>query len=364
MYTITTVEDFSIYKASRHALELYTPLIHEAKASNEEFLKTTPTGNLSKPITGTFIYAHPPNYRGLPTLKWGVSQWRSLLQKFRSVGMDTVIFQAAVWNELGECYYPSRTFQSHRMWNVLEPMLEATTAEKIRVFIGGYGSTTGWMKHLSPETAAREERTCIACLTELLQDRDAFEGFYFPSETAYTGSLDRSKSAQLNRIYRTFFNHIKETDDRIRILMSPATKYFPGKDREMEDHWIEMLQGVPLDILAPQDSIGTCGSRLRHADGMYRIWKSLCSKLNIDLWANIEIFERNDLALNDNSITAKPERVIAQVNIASPYVDKLICWEAPHYLFGRSDSASNPLLQRVFASPEPIEGDRCAAVEA
>lgn len=356
MYNIIDVDTFKIFKASQHAQELYGPLIREAGSSNQHFLETASPLYPKMPITGSFVYAHPPNYRGLPALGWGVAQWRSFLRKIRAFGMDTVIFQAALWNELQECYYPSRVFASYKTWNVIEPFLEAAREEQITVFIGGYGSTTGWNDHLDPEKAAREERACIDCLTELLRYREAFEGFYFSPETAYTGSLNRTKIARLNRIYRVLFNHIKAADDAIRILISPATKYFQGKEREMEEHWLAVLDGVPLDILAPQDSIGTCGSRLCQAERMYQVWKELCLKQNINLWANIELFERKDLSLLNNSVTARPERVIAQINLASPYVEKLICWEAPYYLIGCEDAASAELAGTVFSSPEVASG--------
>ncbi len=359
MYDIVSIEGFRIFKASRRARELYEPLIAEAGRSNNAFLQERGPVGPGRRITGSFVYAHPPNYRGTPTLEWGREEWRGLLRQMRAMGMDTAIFQAAVWKELAECYYPSRAFAGYRGWNVIEPFLEAAREEGVAVFLGGYGSTTGWQEHLTTGEAAREEAACVACLDELLAYREAFEGFYFTSETAYTGAPNPEKAACLNQIYGSLFRHLKAADPSVRILMSPATKFFPGKETEMEEHWEAMLANVPLDILAPQDSIGTCGSRLAHAEEMYRVWKRICERRGIRLWANVELFERSDLGQVDNSIPASPLRVAAQIDAAAPYVEKLVCWEAPHYLFGSDAPEAARLREALLA-----HGEEVAAVPA
>ena len=116
--------------------------------------------------------------------------------------------------------------------------------------------------------------------------------------------------------------------------MSPATKYFPAKMPEMIDSWLAILDEVPLDIMAPQDSIGTCGNELVHQAETYKAWAEICNKKDITFWSNIEIFERKDsIDGASHSIPASPERVTAQINNAVPYAEKLICWEAPYYMF-------------------------------
>jgi hypothetical protein len=119
----------------------------------------------------------------------------------------------------------------------------------------------------------------------------------------------------------------------MQILMSPATKYFPNKMAEMADSWLAIMQDVPLDMMAPQDSIGTCGNLLRHQPETYKIWHQICQQQGIEFWSNIEIFERKDqITGTDYNVPAPSQRVTAQINHAAPYAKKLICWEAPYYL--------------------------------
>ena len=100
---------------------------------NRRFLETSGTADGTRlPITGTFVYAHPPDYEGTPTLDWGKREWGEVFQHLKKRGMDTVVFQASVWNELEEVYYRSAAFHSFRSWNVVEPMLSAARENGIR----------------------------------------------------------------------------------------------------------------------------------------------------------------------------------------------------------------------------------------
>ena len=334
MFTIEKVEDFSLFIASDRARKQVEPLIARAKKSNRKFIKDNPQEAPKMPISGTFVYAHAPNYRGRPLHNYSVRDWMKLMRDLSRAGMDTIILQASIWNELNECYYPSTHFKNHKQWNVVEPMLEAADASCMKVYLGGYGSVTGWKEHLTQADIEHEIQNQITCLRELLKYRKLFDGIYFAPETAFTGTRDQEKEKFLNEIYREFCNTVKNEAPDKKILMSPATKYFPGKMPEMIDSWMAILDEVPLDIMAPQDSIGTCGNELVHQAETYKAWAEICNKKYITFWSNIEIFERKDTIDGVNhSIPASPEIVMAQINNAAPYAEKIICWEAPYYMF-------------------------------
>ena len=334
MFTIEKVEDFNLFIASKKAREQVEPMIAHAKESNYKFIKDNPQELPEMPISGTFVYAHPPNYRGLPMHNYSVRDWMKLMRELSRAGMDTVILQASIWNELNECYYPSAHFKNHKQWNVIEPMLEAADASCMKVYLGGYGSVTGWKEHLTQADIDQEVQSQITCLSELLKYRELFDGIYFAPETAFAGKRDLGKEKFLNEIYKEFCDTVKNEAPDKKILMSPATKYFPGKMPEMIDSWMAILDKVPLDIMAPQDSIGTCGNELVHQSETYKAWAEICNKKDITFWSNIEVFERkNSIDGENHSIPASPERVAAQINNAAPYAEKLICWEAPYYMF-------------------------------
>jgi hypothetical protein len=330
-------------------------MITAGKAANLKYLAQHKQTSPQMTITGSFVYPHPPNYRGACTLHYGKKEWMNMLMDLKNMGMDTIILQAAVWNELGECYYPSKHFAGHKSWNVIEPMLEAAKETGLAVFLGGYGSVTGWAEKLSVNAIEAEKNNQSACYRELLKYRKLFDGFYFAPETAYCGARNLDKEKFLNELYREFFCEIKNKTPDLRILMSPATKYFPGKMDEMKASWMALLDGVPLDIMAPQDSIGSCGNQLAHQHETYRAWTEVCQALNIAFWSNIELFERHSLLDGDSyNYTASPERVTVQINNAAPYAEKLICWEAPYYL-GPNSGPRGKMLRECLLNANAID---------
>jgi hypothetical protein len=358
MFHIEKVDDFSIFMASDRAAKIVEPMIGRAKEANRKYLLENRQAPAQMPISGTFVYAHPPNYRGRPMHNYSARDWMKLMRDLKRAGMDTIILQASVWNELKECYYPSAYFKDYKQWNVVEPMLSAADAAGMTVYLGAYGSVTGWKECLTAADIEQEKRNQLACFHELLKYREFFTGIYFVPETAFTGSRDYSKEKFLNEIYREFCGAVKEEAPDKEILMSPATKYYPGKMPEMLDSWLAILEGVPLDIMAPQDSIGTCGNELAHQKETYEAWSAVCREYDISFWSNIEIFERKNSVRELNpSIPASPERVFAQINNAAPYAEKLICWEAPYYLFDTSPGSRN---LRKFLESTALELTCCS----
>jgi hypothetical protein len=333
MYFIKNVGDYKLFLPTAKALSGHYKSRKKLLAWNQEFLAKQPCRKLAGKITGSFVYAHPPNYIGVNTLHFGVDEWKTELIRLKNYGMDTIIFQASVWNELEECYYPSEEFKSYRCWNVIEPMLEAASELSLTVFLGGYGSVTCWMDKLNSSVIDSEIRRQFNCFQELLRYRKFFDGFYFASESAFTGVRDQKRETFLGTLYGKLFNKIKTIDPSVKIMMSPATFYHPKrKINAMVDAWNAMFSKASPDILAPQDSIGCNCISLKHQDDAYRAWSEICRYNKIRLWANIEIFDCCEhVDLERTRCTASTDRIIAQINNAAPYVEKMITWEALYY---------------------------------
>ena len=64
-------------------------------------------------------------------MTWGTEEWRSLFRELKEMGIDTVIYQAAAWVEMRECYYPSKAFAGYRTWDSLTHLVEANAQEGI-----------------------------------------------------------------------------------------------------------------------------------------------------------------------------------------------------------------------------------------
>lgn len=331
--TIEQVDDFKIFCASERAMRCSAPLIESSAQANQEFIETRSIQAPKMPITGSFVYAHAPNYRGRPMNNAGYSGWMQALGCLVDLGIDTIILQASLWNELNECDYPSKAFANMKFFDVVDPLLKAAKSHGLTVFLGGYGSLTGWKEQLSAEDINGEDSRQTLCFKELIaRYRGQFSGFYFMPETAFHGERDIDKEEKLNQLYRGFCGTIKSMAPELAILMSPATFFHPGKTADMIAAWNHILSRVPLDIMAPQDSIGCCVNTLSHQEETFAAWNEICIKNGLTFWSNVEVFQRyGDVRSINHSIPASPERIAFQINHASKFVSKLIAWELLYY---------------------------------
>jgi hypothetical protein len=324
-------------------------LREENKRRNLSAVKAAGVQKPKMPITGSFIYAHPPNYKGAETINWDKNKWLKELNRLKSYGIDTVIFQAALWSELEECYYPSKVFSSFKCWNVIEPMLEAANELKFTIFLGGYGSVTCWQERLTKSIVDEEIARQTACFKELLKYRDMFHGFYFSPESAYTGTRNLELEKFLAQLYHGFFSEIRNADSKLKILMSPATFYYPETMNEMYNSWCEVFKLSSPDIIAPQDSIGCGCITLDHQLEALKIWHDIAQTCNIEHWSNVEVFDCCAPYIDEKSrCAANPDRIVLQMNNAANYVCKLITWELLYYANEELHPQGQAFVKRIF----------------
>ncbi len=347
MYRIGNYGGFNVFEPAPASVPQVRGQVEMQIRRNREFLNgETSSFELPMRISGSFICAHAPDYVGVPTLDWNENRWLELFADMRLSGIDTVVWQASVWNELKEVYYDSKYFASYRRWRAVEPMLAAARTRNMRVFLGGYGSVVGWSQDLDDHAVRHEIDSQLACMRELLAYRDLFDGIYFSPETAFRGTRDRAREQRLNHLYRHYFSAVKKLAPEKELLMSPASKFYPGMEHDFEECWLTLLEQVPLDILAPQDSVGCSGCALSEQPQMWRCWHHAAGALGIRLWANIELFERREFGGATPFNAAAPERVAAQIRHVAPWVSKCLCWEYPY--FAGNAPGGTELRHKIF----------------
>lgn len=328
-------------------------LMDRGRPSNRDYLDRH-TGALTPGrITGSFIYAHPPDYIGRPTMEWGVREWRDLLRELKALGIDTVIHQAAAWVEMRECYYPSGRFASYRTWDSLSKLVEASAAESMTLFLGGLGNMLAFDEAATVETLDADADAQLACFNELLAYRGGFQGFYMSPETGYPGARQPEREKLLNGYYSRVCRGVKDRMPELPILMSPGTYFYPGHERDTHDFLVQMLAGCPVDILAPQDSIGTFGNTLANYRPAFQIWRDVCRTLGITLWVNAESFERVRIGTTSDFDPTPIERLTAQLSLAAEFGEKIVSWEVPHFYSASAGQGGLALrddyLRRILA---------------
>ncbi|MBQ9501288.1 MAG: DUF4434 domain-containing protein [Lentisphaeria bacterium] len=357
MSGIRTFEGFNFFQPPPETEPEDMGLVRSSYAGNEKYLAEHPDRPAAMPITASFICAHAPDYVGLPTVGWDCAQWVLLFERMKRDGIGAVIFQAALWNELRECYYRSKIFRDDfRQWEVISPMLEAARQCGMTVFLGGYGSLSGFNAgNMSDREVSREIDRQTACMLELLERDPGFAGIYYVSETYFQGREPEAEK-RLNRIYRNYLGRLAQAAPGKKFLISPATMYVPDSSRDFVEFWKVILDGLPPMILAPQDSVGTGCDLLPHAEEMWRLWKNVADHFGFPLWANIELFERVKFSGPDLFHAASPARVRAQINCAAPFVERCICWEYPFFT-GRAVGAE-ALKHEIFGRKSEQNGKK------
>ena len=145
MAWIKKFNDFKLFQPTEEEAAEAQSKLPERLEINRRFLADNPqrsTCNMS--ISGSFISAHAPDYIGVPTLHWSVEDWHNEFQAMKKNGLDTVILQAAAWKELEECYFPSKTLNVFKQFDVIAPLIEAAQSEKMTIYLGGLGTISGW----------------------------------------------------------------------------------------------------------------------------------------------------------------------------------------------------------------------------
>ena len=348
MAFVKQFKDFKLFQPTEEEASAALASLPSRLEINRSFLERHQEMPLATmKITGSFISAHAPDYVGVPTLHWGVDHWRREFRVMKEAGLDTVILQAAAWKELEECYYPSDVLKSFEAFDVLSPLAEAASLEKMLLFMGGLGSVSGWDLQ-NEEKTRREIELHTSVLSELAQRYgNGIAGFYFPCETAFRGERRPEHELQYGKILGDFCRTARELLPGKAIVMSPSSKYFEGKSADFLACWERIFSFGTPDILAPQDSIGCGGCNLANQASMWKLWKELATEVGCRLWANIELFERRTFGGEDPFDAATPERVQCQLANVAPYVEKCVCWEFSTFVNGQANGAD--ALRKVFS---------------
>ena len=323
--------DFTLVIPGPEAVEWVRSMMEQGQKANREYLAALARLPAGGRITGSFIYAHPPDYVGRPTMDYGVAEWRQLLRELKELGIDTVVYQAAAWVEMRECYYPSKLYASYKTWNSLEPLVQAVAAERVTFYLGGLGNLLAFDQNATAETLDADRDAQLACFREMMAYRGGFHGFYMSPETAFPGKRQPERGALLNRYFTQVCQGVKELLPDLPILMSPGTFYVEGMDREIHDFLYNLFKGCPVDTIAPQDSIGTFGNRLPYLQRSFEIWHQVCDELGITLWVNVESFERAHINTASDFVPADIRRLHTQLANAQQIGSKIISWEVPYF---------------------------------
>lgn len=295
--------------------------------------------NKNYPITGTFI--DEVSY-DIPSSNWSKKQWQDDFDNMQEVGINTlVIIRSSLYNR---CLYKSKHFPSLKEEgeDFIAFVLNEAKKRHMKVFVGLYMSNIDWNKGDSVNEL-KLNKTFIDEAYARYHKYSSFVGWYISHEVS-------SNEFNIIPLFNGLTKYMKKVDRNKKILISPFYKakgvYPDGSfltPKEFTKEWQEMLKncGKDIDYAAFQDG----SAPLEYYEEYLKAAKNICDKFNIELWANVETFERDVRHLY---FPISFEVLRERIRIANKYVKKLITFEFSHFLSPQSIFVSAHNLNHLY----------------
>lgn len=274
-----------------------------------------------KAITGTFVDGLATD---VPSNNWNFEQWGRQFDNFKESGFDTVIIIRIGWND--SAMYKSEVMKTtlYEDDDLIEIMLRAAERAGINLYIGLYDTHKYWRVN-DWENEVAVNRELIHEINERYSKFPAFKGWYMSHE----GSMHFHQT----KIWKPLVQEIKKFDTKRPILVSPryhGRKFSPdfpispAIHARHFDHILTEMEGL-IDAYAFMDG---------HVDfsdleSFVKSTAEVFAKHEIAFWSNLETFDR-DMPWKFPPIEWMKLR--HKLEIVQPYVEKIITFEAPHFL--------------------------------
>lgn len=288
-------------------------------------------------IEGTWLdFQHQNSHDGLywndQARAFSCTQWQSHIAEIASVRMDTIVVMSTALDN--RSFYPS-TFLPER-WPLtcsdpLDAVLTAADRTGQRVFV-----SAGFYGHTTEETSdAPDYLDWHLRLTDELwskyQTHPSFYGWYIPNEAEIHGHFSEGYMTFTPRLSA----HLRGLAPDRKILIAP---YGTNKVAETA-RFVEQIQTLGVDYIAYQDEVGVRKTRVEELDAIYARLRRLHDRAGLPLWADVEIFEFEGEVYRSPLLPARLERIQRQLEIISPYVEKILCYQY-HGLMNAPNSPS------------------------
>lgn len=297
------------------------------------------------PITATFI--DEVTY-DIPASNWSDEQWAADLDNMKDVGIDTVVIMRSVF--YNKCLYPSKVFPTLKEEgeDFIGFILRETQKRDMSVYIGLYISNLTWNDG-DYWGEIEQNKILIDEMLALYGDIPSFKGWYIPHETG-------SNIYNIKETMGGLAALCKEKSPEKLVLISPFFRGInlypePLDPKRTAREWRNIFEvcGKHIDICAFQD--GTVKLE-DYAEYLSEI-KKVTDEFDIQLWANVETFERDVRSM----FFPIPFDVLRRkIKIAEQYVERCMTFEFSHFLSPQSIFPSahnlNVLYRKYYENKE------------
>jgi hypothetical protein len=297
-------------------------------------------------VTGTFL---DEITHDIPSQNWGPAEWGREFAHFARVGIDTAIVIRSGYQD--KCVFPAKSVPGllpvHD--DLLDLFLDLGEKHGVGIWVGTFDSGTYWLRR----SWWREVELNRAFLDEVGRrygHRKAFAGWYLCHETS-------GNDLHIIELFNAIGRHCRAVLDR-PVLISPfpqGTKQFAVGQAftlaETFEHWERIFaetQGA-FDVCAFQDG----QIQYRELPEFHAGIKGLCDQHGVRCWANVETFDR-DMPIKFPPADWRYLRL--KLEAASEVAEKIVTFEAPHFLSPHSCYPAAHNLFRRYAEHCGLEG--------
>lgn len=272
-------------------------------------------------LTGTFLNPHE-RYVG-----WTDADWRREIEAMRAVGLDTVILGWTMQD--GLAVSPGESLE------LVDDVMRAAGSGGMRVFLGLANETRYW--GWNPGACYRQVRKDSVRIAErllaLYASHPSLAGWYLtPEIDDLRWNLEGSRRRLVGEYLRPVTEWLHQRDGR-PVLVSPF--FFRWRRPAAFGRWWKTtLSECQIDVVALQDGVGCGRVTAPQVSAYLAALREATIQTGVALWANVELFTqiRAWPPWRFAAIPARCERVLAQMAVAAPHAERLICFEFATYM--------------------------------
>ncbi len=274
-----------------------------------------------KKITGTFVDGVASD---IPSNNWTADDWKIEFDNFKALGIDTVIIIRVGFRD--SAMYRSEVMKTslYEDPDLIEIMLREAERVGISLYIGMFDTMNYWPRN-DWQNEVAVNRELIFELRERYSAFSAFKGWYMSHE----GSLHTHP----NQIWKPLCETIRSFDKTRPIIVSPR---YHGKKcdanwpvpPEVHARHFDYLLGE-MDGLISAYAFMDGHVDFRDLESYVKATYDVFKKHGIAYWSNLETFDR-DMPWKFPPIEWSKLRF--KLETVQPYVEKIITFEAPHFL--------------------------------
>lgn len=255
------------------------------------------------------------------------AQWAQELDAMCAVKIHTIILQ---WTQADgkNLFEPPDPFPA---------MLNLAHQRRMKFIFGLRHDNRWWSEWGNAEYLREEARESVALAREVYRrygKHPAFAGFYIPYEL-WDGSFTDAQLKSLRELLHTVGTVCRQIAPNKPVFLAP---FFAGllSPERFEQLWLKLLQGRPVDVVALQDGVGARGWDDQIEERVVPYFAAMqraCRQQGVKLWCDLECFRlTNANPSRPQFAPASAERVMRQLRVVSPYVERVVIFDFYHYM--------------------------------